>query len=187
MPLIVGLGNPGAKYEKTRHNVGFLILNELQSQLGLKWSEKSDLNAHIAETNIDGKKVVLAKPTTFMNNSGEAVQKIARQYNFKPCEIWTVYDDATIVFGVLRVRLEGSAGGHNGVKSIIKQLNAEDFVRMRVGIGEAPEHVALEDWVLAKFSKEEQATLDELKIKLAERIIDSISTGFESVTENLSE
>lgn len=187
MPLIVGLGNPGTQYEKTRHNVGFIVLDELKRQLDLRWSKKDDLNAYVAETNIDGQKVVLAKPITFMNRSGEAVQKLASKYKFTPCDTWVVYDDATLPFGILRVRLEGSAGGHNGIKSIIKQLNAEDFVRLRVGIGEPPEPVPMEDWVLGKFPKHEMEDLERYKEQIAEKILKSITSGLESVTENLSE
>lgn len=187
MPLIVGLGNPGTQYEKTRHNVGFIVLDELVEQLGLNWTKKEDAQAYIAETNIDGQKVVFAKPTTFMNRSGEAVQKLAHKYKFSVCDTWVVYDDATLPFGVLRVRLEGSAGGHNGIKSIIKQLNAEDFVRLRVGIGEPPEPVAMEDWVLGKFPKHEWEGLQDYKVQIAEKILTSIQSGLESVTENLSE
>lgn len=187
MPLIIGLGNPGDQYEKTRHNAGFMVLDALKSELGLRWSNKETMQAQVAETNIDGKKVVLAKPMTFMNNSGEAVQKLAHAYKFAPCEVWVVYDDATLPFGILRVRLEGSAGGHNGIKSIIKHLGAEDFVRLRVGVGEPPEPIAMEDWVLGKFDKKEQAEIESVKEKLAEKIIKSIKTNLESVTENLSE
>lgn len=186
MPLIVGLGNPGPEYEKTRHNVGFMVLDALKSRLGLRWSNKSALQATIAETNVDGTKVVLAKPTTFMNRSGEAVQLLAKQYQFAPCDIWVVYDEATLPFGTLRVRLEGSAGGHNGVKSIINSLGHEDFVRLRVGINEPTPPMKLEDWVLSKFSKTELETMNSLTDRLAEKIERSVKTGLEAVTENLS-
>lgn len=187
MPLIVGLGNPGTEYQNTRHNAGFMVLDALAARLDVRWSDASNLRAHVAETNIDGKKVVLAKPQTFMNNSGEAVQAIANQYQFAPCDIWVVYDEATLPFGTLRVRLEGSAGGHNGVKSIINSLGHEDFVRLRVGIGEPKDQMPMEAWVLSKFSKQEQEVFDDLKEKLAEKIERSISSGLEAVTENLSE
>lgn len=186
MPLIVGLGNPGEKYQNTRHNAGFMILDSIAEQLGASWTEDRQANALVAETNLGGKKLVLAKPQTFMNNSGLAVQSLARTYKFDPCDIWVIYDEAALPFGVLRVRLEGSAGGHNGVKSVISHLGAEDFIRFRFGIGESPENMPLDRWVLSKFTKEELADLEELANRAAERIVQCLESGIESVTENLS-
>lgn len=188
MLLIVGLGNPGEQYKNTRHNAGFLALDQLAQDIGEPWSTDKEARAEIIETNVNGKKVILIKPQTFMNNAGEAVQSLVARYNIPTCSVWVVYDEATLAFGTLRVRLEGSSGGHNGVKSIIQHMNAEDFVRLRIGVGEPPEQMALEDWVLSKFSKEEQAVLPKITEHISQKLQDAITTGsLENITENLSE
>ena len=125
--LIVGLGNPGDKYENTRHNVGFMVLDLLAKKLDASFSFQSDLQADVTELNVDGTKVILAKPMTFMNLSGEAASKLASKYKVETGDIWTVYDDVDLDFSVLRVRDGGSAGGHNGVKSLIQHLD-ENFI-----------------------------------------------------------
>lgn len=185
--LIVGLGNPGEKYAATRHNIGFLVLDALAQSLGASWSENKKANALVCEMNRDGRKVVLAKPQTFMNNSGSAVASLAQQFDIDACDTWVVYDEAALPFGLLRIRLEGSAGGHNGIKSMISSLGAQDFVRFRIGVSEPPEHMALEDWVLSRFSKQEQETLTELIPNIAQRLVRALDDGLESVTENLME
>ena len=187
MPLIVGLGNPGEKYTKTRHNIGFIVLDAINNELGLNWKEQKQFQAQISETSIEGAKTVLLKPMTYMNNSGTSVQSVAKHFGFAPCEIWVVYDDVMLPFGVLRTRLEGSAGGHNGIKSIINHLHAHDFVRFRFGVNEPPEAFPLDKWVLANFTKEEQDQIPELETRTARKILQCIHEGVESVTENLSE
>lgn len=154
--LIVGLGNPGTQYTYTRHNIGFLILDELCKDLHLSFSPKLSLQADIAETNIDGQKIILAKPTTFMNASGQAVQALAKKFRVEPSRIWVVYDDVAIEFGTLRIRDTGSAGGHNGIKSIINMLGTDAFTRIRCGVGAPPEHFPLDKWVLSRFSESEE-------------------------------
>lgn len=185
--LIIGLGNPGDKYVKTRHNIGFMVLDALAEQLGVRWSENSKGNAQVAELNHEGRKIILAKPQTFMNNSGNAAASLADQFGVDTCSIWAVYDEAALPFGVLRIRLEGSAGGHNGVKSLIHSLNGEDFVRFRIGINEPPEQIALDDWVLSRFSKEELETLNTLIPTITDRMIASLDGNLDAITENLSE
>ena len=152
--LIVGLGNPGEQYKNTRHNAGFMIIEELAKILDVKFSRDDQMDASVAETNVDGEKIILVKPDTFMNLSGVAVQKAVNKFKLSDAaQVWIAYDDASLPFGVLRVRLEGSSGGHNGVQSIIDRLGENDFVRFRFGVGEPAEPVKLEDWVLSKFSK----------------------------------
>lgn len=185
--LIIGLGNPGDKYAKTRHNVGFMILDALADKLDVKWSDNSKGNALVAELNYEGRKIILAKPQTFMNNSGNAAASLADQFGVDTCSIWAVYDEASLPFGVLRIRLEGSAGGHNGVKSLIASLGAEDFVRFRIGVSEPPENIALDDWVLSRFSKDELGTLEELIPTIVERMMNSLDGNLDAITENLSE
>lgn len=159
MALIVGLGNPGKQYENTRHNAGFMVVDALADELGWKWSKKFLMGALVAEGNINGKKTILAKPQTFMNRSGQAVGKLAKKYKVDPADIVVVYDDADIELGDLRWRDAGSAGGHNGMKSIIHILGTQDFPRLRVGIGRPPEHVSLEDYVLGTMKKNERASI----------------------------
>ncbi|MCH8049316.1 aminoacyl-tRNA hydrolase [Patescibacteria group bacterium] len=179
--LIIGLGNPGKKYEHTRHNVGFRILDLLAQSLELVMKQNKKLAAEFAETNIEGQKVILAKPTTFMNRSGEAVTALMRRFDVAVSNTWIVYDDADLPFGLLRIRLKGSSGGHKGLQSIIDTLGAEDFMRLRVGIGEAPEQMALEDWVLSRFSKEELQALDQILPRIAEKIVKSLKEGLASL------
>ncbi|MBU1126391.1 MAG: aminoacyl-tRNA hydrolase [Patescibacteria group bacterium] len=186
--IIAGLGNPGEQYQNTRHNMGYLVLNKLAESLGENFSRDNDLDAQILETNLDGEKLILIKPETFMNKSGEAIKKAASKFKLEDAaQIWVVYDDAMLPFGVLRIRLEGSAGGHNGVKSLIENLGEEDFVRLRVGIGEPVEPMVLEDWVLAKFGKDEKDALPEIIETVVKKIQYALNHGIESVTENLTE
>ena len=184
--LIVGLGNPGEKYTHTRHNVGFTVLDALAERLEEGFTPHADLHADVIETNVDGQKVILAKPTTFMNTSGEAVQALAHRYNVPSCDIWIVYDEVMLPFGVLRVRLEGSAGGHNGVRSVIDALGADDFIRFRFGVDEPPQEMELSNWVLSKFTEAERKALPAMIDRVATKLHDSIKSGsVEGVTENL--
>ena len=158
--LIVGLGNPGDAYRMTRHNVGFLAVDAIATNLELSFRGSSHDRADIAEGNIDRQKIVLAKPTTFMNLSGEAIAPLAKKFHIEPKDIIVLYDEAAIPFGTIRIRTNGGSGGHNGIKSLIEHLGSDAFGRVRIGIGEAPDGRPLEDWVLARFSKEEQTRLE---------------------------
>ena len=163
MVIIVGLGNPGKQYEMTRHNAGFMAIDALSEKYGIDVTEKKH-KAIIGKGVIDGQKVILAKPQTFMNSSGESVRELVDYY--KPDienELIIIYDDITLDVGGLRVRKKGSAGGHNGMKSIIAHLGDENFKRIRVGIGEKPPRMDLADWVLGHFKKED---IDPLKESL---------------------
>ncbi len=157
MYLIVGLGNPGKEYASTKHNTGFMVIDKIAALSGID-VETVKLNALIGKGVFDGKKVILAKPITFMNSSGDAVRPLYDY--FKPEKLIVVYDDITLDVGGIRVRKAGSAGGHNGMKSIIKCLGTQEFERVRVGIGEKPSRMDLADWVLSRFSKEEKERLD---------------------------
>lgn len=184
--LILGLGNPGDKYENTRHNIGFMIMDRLAEKLEEGFTEVADLHAGVIETNVDGQKVILAKPSTYMNNSGEAAQAIAHRYGVDTCDIWVVYDEAALPFGVLRVRLEGSAGGHNGIKSLLTHLESEDFVRFRFGIDEAPPEMEMKNWVLSKFRPEEKESLPGMIDQVTDKLLEAIKLGsVEKFTENL--
>jgi len=164
MKIVVGLGNVGEKYLKTRHNCGFSALDEFTKQLEaagteVNWKNESKLDAEIAKINYNGEKILLVKPTTFMNLSGEAVSKILNFYKEEKTNLIVIYDDIDLPLGKLRVREKGSAGTHNGMKSIIQCLGSEDFNRIRIGIesrGElAPKQQDLADFVLGNFNKDE--------------------------------
>ncbi|MBT3231105.1 aminoacyl-tRNA hydrolase [Candidatus Uhrbacteria bacterium] len=184
MKLIIGLGNPGKKYEQTRHNVGFMVLNAIANELKASFSEKSDLHSEVAELNLEGDKLILAKPTTFMNKSGDALQAIVKKYKVNVDDVWVVYDDASLDLGTIRIRQEGSAGGHNGVKSIIDTIDSQTFWRFKVGVGSPPENFPLEDWVLSKFA-EDQIEMQNKIIELTkESILNALQT--EPTDESLS-
>ena len=161
MIIIAGLGNPGKDYEGTRHNAGFMTIDALSKKYGIDVGERKH-KALIGKGVIEGHKVILAKPQTFMNNSSESLRELTDYY--KPdieTEVIVIYDDITLDVGGLRVRKKGSAGGHNGMKSIISHLGTTDFQRIRVGIGEKPPRMDLADWVLGHFHKEDEEPLKE--------------------------
>lgn len=171
MIIIAGLGNPGKEYEKTRHNTGFMTLDALAKKYGIDVTEKEH-KALVGKGIIEGQKVILAKPQTFMNSSGESIRELVDYY--KPdvnTGLIIIYDDITLDVGSIRVRKKGSAGGHNGMKSIISHLGSEDFQRIRVGIGEKPEKMDLADWVLGHFLKSDLDTLDDAIIDAMEAVL----------------
>lgn len=160
MKLVVGLGNPGSQYARTRHNIGFMILDQLATDLHAPaWKLDTKFKAEVSEANIDNEKVILAKPQTFMNDSGSAVQKIMQFYKIDPADVWVVFDDVDVPFGRLKLRHDGSAGGHNGVKSTIANIG-QDFIRVRVGISLNDRAIeSSEVYVLRPFKPEEQKDL----------------------------
>lgn len=148
MKLVVGLGNIGKEYEKTNHNAGFMVLEILSKKLGLKFN-KIGCDADYAEKNINGELIIFAKPRTYMNESGRAVKSFVKKYNIDILDILIINDDIDLPVGSIRVRKSGSAGTHNGLKSIIKELGCDNFSRVRVGIGKQKEHQDLADFVLS--------------------------------------
>lgn len=148
--LVVGLGNPGAEYERTRHNIGFNVVDSLAAEWGLSWQHSKSWHALWAK----GEKAILVKPTSYMNRSGEPLSAVANFYKIAPAEILVVLDDLALELGRLRLRPEGSAGGHNGLESIILHLGTEAVPRLRIGIGAAPSAGAV-DYVLGRFFEEE--------------------------------
>ena len=161
MYIIVGLGNPGKKYENTRHNMGFLAVDLLAEKYGIKVN-KLRFKALTGEGRIAGQKVLIMKPQTYMNLSGESVREIVYYYQIDPEEeLIVIYDDISLDVGQLRIRKKGSAGGHNGMKNIISHLGTEVFPRIKVGVGEKPKKYDLADYVLSRFSKEERAIMEE--------------------------
>jgi PTH1 family peptidyl-tRNA hydrolase len=154
MKLLIGLGNPGSQYERTRHNVGFRVMDALATKYGLRWERRN--RAQLASGNIDAEKVVLVKPLTFMNNSGEAVSELVRWYKIQPEDILVIYDDLDLPVGQIRLRPKGSAGGHNGLSSIIHHLHTDQFPHLRVGIGRPTNsHMNTVDYVLGAASGDE--------------------------------
>ena len=157
--LIVGLGNPGREYAGNRHNVGFQCLDRLAEAWGLSFSKRKH-KALLAQGKIAGLKTTLAKPQTFMNLSGEAVERLARFYKLPPQGILVIYDDLDLPLGKIRLRPEGGSGGHRGMKSIIEHLGTGGFPRLRVGIGR-PTHGDPVDYVLSDFAPDELMTIEE--------------------------
>ena len=154
--MIVGLGNPGSQYEKTRHNAGFLALERLEKQLNAP-AEKLRHKALCTQVTYAGQKLLLVKPQTFMNASGLAVRQAADFYKIPPERIIVIFDDISLAVGRLRVRPSGSAGGHNGIKSIISALGSDQFPRVKVGVGAKPHpDYDLADWVLSVIPRQEQ-------------------------------
>jgi PTH1 family peptidyl-tRNA hydrolase len=170
MYLIVGLGNPGNKYEGTRHNVGFEVIDYISAMYEIKVN-KLKHRALIGEGVIEGNKVVLVKPQTYMNLSGESILQIKNWYKIECNDIIVIYDDISLQSGKIRIRAKGSAGGHNGMKSIIYQLNTDIFPRVRIGVGQPnhPEHELI-DYVLGKFGEHETEDVNQAIKSSAEAV-----------------
>ena len=177
--LIVGLGNPGEKYENTRHNVGFQVIDELAERQG-KPVQRLKFKALTGLLTIGGEKALVLKPVTYMNLSGEAVRPAADFYKLPPERILVISDDVALAAGRLRIRAKGSAGGHNGLKSIIQHLGTDQFPRIRVGVGEKPHpDYDLADWVLGRPQGEDRKAIDEAVKRAADAVECILSQGLE--------
>ena len=176
MYLIVGLGNPDRQYEGTRHNVGFEVIDRLADRLFVSVEEKK-FQGYYGKGIIGGQKVILLKPQTYMNLSGESVRAAADFYKIQPEHIIVVYDDVSLDVGQLRIRTKGSAGGHNGIKNIIAHLGTQEFPRVKVGVGAKPPRMDLADYVLSRFSKEDQAKMEDAFKEAAEAVETLITEG----------
>ena len=160
MFVIVGLGNPTLQYEGTRHNVGFDVIDRLADKYNITVETRKS-RALIGKGSIEGKKVILAKPQTYMNLSGESVRSLTDYYKIdEDQELLVIYDDVSLGVGQLRIRKKGSAGGHNGIKNIISHLDTDVFVRIKIGVGEKPKRMDLADYVLSRFSKDEREEME---------------------------
>ena len=175
MKIIVGLGNPGLKYVGTRHNIGFSVLTGISDKYNIPINKK-ECKALTGHGVIAGEKVVLAMPQTYMNLSGDAVQELVHFYKCTAEDVIIIYDDTDLDVGRLRIRKQGSAGGHNGMKSIIASLGTEEFDRVKCGIGHRPVDWDLADYVLSRFPKEELPNIREM----VERAVDAVTTIVES-------
>lgn len=160
--LLVGLGNPGQKYTKTRHNAGFLFLDELAKENGVAFSRQVRFFGDLAEINIGGDKLYLLKPVTFMNHSGRSVSSVMKYYKIKPEDILVVHDELDFEVGVLKLKSGGGHGGHNGLRDIIASVGVRDFKRLRVGIGRPKSGMQVVDYVLSDFSKNDLRHIKEI-------------------------
>ncbi|HZJ84503.1 MAG TPA: aminoacyl-tRNA hydrolase [Syntrophomonadaceae bacterium] len=176
MKIIVGLGNPGRKYNQTRHNLGFMVVEELARRYQVE-KEESRYDAIIGHIRIDQQKILLVKPLTYMNLSGRAVQPLVRFYKLDLQELLVIYDDMDLEVGKLRVRKSGGTGGHKGITSITNSLSSQEFPRIRVGIGRPK--IDTINWVLGKFSPDEKPYIDEMVIKAADAIECWVKYGIE--------
>jgi PTH1 family peptidyl-tRNA hydrolase len=167
--LIVGLGNPGREYRETRHNVGFMVVDEIARRHGLEWSmAPSQVPDAFVTKRYGAQPLLLAKPLTFMNRSGDAVAALARYYDIAATDLFVVVDDIDLPFGRLRARARGSAGTHNGLRSVVQRLGTTDFPRLRLGVGRGDARRDLADHVLSTFEPAERAALDTLITRAAD-------------------
>ena len=176
MYIVAGLGNPTKEYEKTRHNVGFEVIDVLADRLGIMVEEKK-FRGYYGRGRIGGERVILLKPQTFMNLSGESVRAAADFYKVDREHIIIVYDDISLDVGQLRIRTKGSAGGHNGIKNIIEHLGTQEFPRIKVGVGDKPKKMDLADYVLSRFSKEDRTVMEGAFAEAAQAVEMMISQG----------
>ncbi|WP_404790003.1 aminoacyl-tRNA hydrolase [Altericista sp. CCNU0014] len=180
--LIVGLGNPGAKYDRTRHNVGFDAIDRLAKRWQIPLAEQRRFHGELGEGMVAGQRMRLLKPNTFMNKSGQSVRAVLDWYKLLPQQVLVLYDDMDLPVGKLRIRLSGSAGGHNGMKSLIAHLGTQDFPRLRIGISKAAEAGAAKDTishVLGKFTPEELQILPEVLDMAADAVELALRQGME--------
>ncbi|MRG88176.1 aminoacyl-tRNA hydrolase [Salinibacillus xinjiangensis] len=175
MKCIVGLGNPGAKYEDTRHNIGFKVIDELAEKHNWSLSKKK-FNAQYTTEHINGEKVLLIKPLTYMNLSGEAVRPFLEFYNLSIEDLVVIYDDLDLPAGKIRLRQKGGHGGHNGIRNIIDKTAEKNFKRIRIGIGRPESNIPIVDYVLGKFSEEQQPKMKE-SVELA---VEACESWFEN-------
>lgn len=179
MYIIAGLGNPGKQYEGTRHNVGFLSIDALADRYNIEVKEKAH-KALIGKGMLEGQKVILVKPQTFMNLSGESVRSVMDFYKEELDHFFVIFDDISLEPGQLRIRKKGSAGGHNGIKNIIAHLGTQEFSRIRVGVGAKPQRMDLADYVLSHFSQGEQKLMDQAFKDAASAAVSIMTEGIDA-------
>ena len=178
MKLVVGLGNPGKQYEKTKHNIGFMVVDAIADSVPhTPWREKQ--RAEVCSITVAGEKVLLVKPQTFMNVSGESVGPLMRYYKIDPSDVYCIYDDMDLPVGKLRIRPNGSSGGHNGIKSLISHLGTENFPRFRVGIGRPLPQWTVIDHVLAPFSEDSQEKVEKGIKDTVKAVLGTLEVGID--------
>ena len=179
MTLVVGLGNPGGRFAHSRHNVGFRCVDHMARKWGIKLVERRS-KVVMGRGMVDEFPVVLAKPRTYMNNSGEGIAYLLSRFSASPQELLVVYDDMDLPLGVIRIRPGGSAAGHNGISSIIAVLSSQEFPRVRVGIGKSPEGLDAMDYVLGSFLPEERPAMDEAVAQVAQAVPCLLEEGMQA-------
>ncbi len=177
MKLYVGLGNPGRSYENTRHNVGFSAVDTFAKETGLLFDQRK-FKGKYGKIVLNDQEILVLKPQTYMNLSGEAVRDIASYYRIDPQDILVIYDDMDLPLGKIRLRKNGSGGGHNGMKNIIQLLSNSEIKRIRVGVGKNP-NIEMKDYVLGKFTKEEKAVMKETYQTISSALIDYSKVDFD--------
>ena len=184
--LVVGLGNPGLQYEKTRHNVGFMSADLLMKKAGGEFT-KHKMDAHFGECEIGKKRILVMKPQTFMNNSGTAVSAVSKFYKIPADKIIIISDDISLDVGKIRIRRKGSHGGHNGLKDIFQLLGTDSIMRVKIGVGAKPHpDYDLADWVLGKFPKEDEENLSTALANTVKAIEEIIKRGIDSAMNKYS-
>ena len=168
--LVVGLGNPGSEYARTRHNVGFMAVERCGARHGARWTEESRFRARLARLEMDGRRLMFCQPLTFMNESGSAVRSVADYFKLAPARLLVVLDDADLPFGMLRMKPSGGTGGHHGLESIEQTLGTPDYARLRIGIGRANEQREITGHVLGEFSGGERTALGAVLDRAAAQI-----------------
>lgn len=169
--MIVGLGNPGSKYDNTKHNVGFMAIDQLAHRYSVDFTEEKNFKALVGSTFINSEKIYFVKPITFMNNSGIAVKALLTYYNIAIEDMIIIYDDLDMEIGKIRFRQKGSAGGHNGIKSIIAHIGTQEFDRIKIGIGRPKQGMTVINHVLGKFDKDDSITINLTLDKVIDAII----------------
>ncbi|RLD14059.1 aminoacyl-tRNA hydrolase [candidate division KSB1 bacterium] len=183
--LLVGLGNPGLKYRKTRHNVGWIVIDRLAKQMGSRF-KKGRGPYEITEISIDNNSVILIKPLTFMNNSGQAVAEVVNYYNIELSRLLVILDEIELSLGRLRLRAQGSSGGHNGLGSIIQHLNTKMFARLRIGIGTEFAKKDMTKFVLSNFTRNEQKELDIIIDQAVDAVRSFIADGVDKAMNTIN-
>lgn len=176
---VVGLGNPGSEYTRTRHNVGFWVVDRLALQLQERFQNRVFRSSSVAQTVLEsGKRILLVKPNTYMNHSGRAVREIVEKYSLSLSQVLVIQDDLNLPLGVLRLRHKGSAGGHNGIRSIIEVVGTNEFPRIKIGIGTPSSPSLWHDFVLTKFLSDEIPVIDEAVVRASEAVEMVWTKGF---------
>ena len=178
--MVVGLGNPGSQYEKTRHNVGFMVADLLAGRLGGAFKVHKRSGAEIVTGRLGGRSVILAKPRTYMNESGRHIGPLAKFYSVSPADVIVIHDELDIDFGKIRLKLGGGEGGHNGLRSVVNALGTKDFQRIRIGIGRPPSRKDPAAFVLESFSSAERAEVPAICEQAADATELLIESGLES-------
>jgi len=183
MLVIAGLGNPGKKYSRTRHNIGFMIVDEIAQRNSIEFTERKEYR--IGRGSIEGRNVILIEPLLYMNRSGTPVREIIRKYNAQPYELIVIHDDLDMETGKVRIRKTGSSGGHKGVESIIQNIGSRDFIRVKIGIGREP-GTAVEDYVLSKFTRQEIHRIKEAIDRITDAVHSILADGVDKAMNSFN-